>query len=63
MVGAGNCTDRTGLIARRGVTVIRTVGNTDRKVGALNSGWLRWQARFQMADITQHLALAALQAH
>ena len=36
VVRADNCTDRTGLIARRGVTVMRTVGNTDRKVGALN---------------------------
>lgn len=36
VVRADNCTGRTGRIARRGVTVMRTVGNTDRKVGALN---------------------------
>ena len=38
VVIADNCTDETEKIARRyrGVTVMRTVGNTDRKVGALN---------------------------
>ncbi len=43
-----NCTDKTEQIARRfrGVTVMRTVGNTERKVGALNQGWLRWQAGY-----------------
>jgi poly-beta-1,6-N-acetyl-D-glucosamine synthase len=48
VVVADNCTDRTEQIARRyrGVTVMRTVGNTDRKVGALNQGWLRWQAGY-----------------
>jgi hypothetical protein len=40
VVVADNCTDRTEEIARRyrGVTVMRTVGNTERKVGALNQG-------------------------
>jgi glycosyltransferase involved in cell wall biosynthesis len=48
VVVADNCTDRTEQIARRfrGVTVMRTVGNTERKVGALNQGWLRWQAGY-----------------
>jgi len=48
VVIADNCTDRTEQIARRyrGVTVMRTVGNTERKVGALNQGWLRWQAGY-----------------
>ena len=48
MVIADNCTDRTEQIARRfrSVTVMRTVGNTDRKVGALNQGWARWQAGY-----------------
>jgi poly-beta-1,6-N-acetyl-D-glucosamine synthase len=48
VVIADNCTDRTEEIARRyrGVTVMRTVGNTERKVGALNQGWLRWQAGY-----------------
>ena len=38
VVVADNCTDKTEQIARRfrGVTVMRTVGNTERKVGALN---------------------------
>ncbi|QNG36300.1 glycosyltransferase family 2 protein [Geodermatophilaceae bacterium NBWT11] len=45
---ADNCTDRTEEIARRfrGVTVMRTVDNTERKVGALNQGWRRWQAGY-----------------
>jgi biofilm PGA synthesis N-glycosyltransferase PgaC len=45
---ADNCTDKTEAIARRfrGVTVMRTVGNTERKVGALNQAWLRWQAGY-----------------
>jgi biofilm PGA synthesis N-glycosyltransferase PgaC len=48
VVIADNCTDRTEEIARRyrGVTVMRTVGNTERKVGALNQGYLRWQAGY-----------------
>jgi poly-beta-1,6-N-acetyl-D-glucosamine synthase len=48
VVIADNCTDKTEQIARRfrGVTVMRTVGNTERKVGALNQGWLRWQAGY-----------------
>ena len=48
VVIADNCTDRTEQIARRyrGVTVMRTVGNTERKVGALNQAWLRWQAGY-----------------
>ena len=43
---ADECTDRTELVARRarGVTVMRTVGNTDGAAGALNQGWRRWQA-------------------
>src|SRR5450755_1093198 len=48
VVIADNCTDRTEQIARRyrGVTVMRTVGNTERKVGALNQAYLRWQAGY-----------------
>ena len=48
VVIADNCNDKTEQIARRfrGVTVMRTVGNTERKVGALNQGWLRWQAGY-----------------
>jgi glycosyltransferase involved in cell wall biosynthesis len=48
VVIADNCTDRTEQIARRyrGVTVMRTVDNTERKVGALNQAWLRWQAGY-----------------
>jgi poly-beta-1,6-N-acetyl-D-glucosamine synthase len=48
VVIADNCTDRTEQIARRyrGVTVMRTVGNTERKVGALNQAFLRWQAGY-----------------
>jgi biofilm PGA synthesis N-glycosyltransferase PgaC len=48
VVIADNCTDKTEAIARRfrGVTVMRTVGNTERKVGALNQAWLRWQAGY-----------------
>jgi biofilm PGA synthesis N-glycosyltransferase PgaC len=40
VVIADNCDDKTEQIARRfrGVTVMRTVGNTERKVGALNQG-------------------------
>jgi poly-beta-1,6-N-acetyl-D-glucosamine synthase len=48
VVIADNCTDRTEQVARRfrGVTVMRTVGNTERKVGALNQGWHRWEAGY-----------------
>jgi len=48
VVIADNCTDKTEQIARRfrGVTVMRTVGNTERKVGALNQAWQRWQAGY-----------------
>jgi poly-beta-1,6-N-acetyl-D-glucosamine synthase len=48
VVIADNCTDKTEQIARRfrGVTVMRTVGNTERKVGALNQAWNRWQAGY-----------------
>jgi biofilm PGA synthesis N-glycosyltransferase PgaC len=43
-----NCTDNTEKIARRyrHVTVMRTVDNNDRKVGALNQAWRRWQAGY-----------------
>lgn len=39
-----NCTDRTEEIARRyrGITVMHTVGNIDKKVGALTQGWQRY---------------------
>jgi cellulose synthase/poly-beta-1,6-N-acetylglucosamine synthase-like glycosyltransferase len=48
VVIADNCTDKTEQIARRfrGVTVMRTVGNSERKVGALNQAWRRWQAGY-----------------
>ncbi|WP_035856288.1 glycosyltransferase family 2 protein [Cryptosporangium arvum] len=48
VVIADNCTDDTEKIARRyrGVTVMRTVDNHDRKVGALNQAWRRWQAGY-----------------
>lgn len=58
---ADNCTDRTEQIARRhrGVTVMRTVGNIDRKVGALNQGWLRWEAGYDyIAGIDADTVLA-----
>ncbi|HEY2578593.1 MAG TPA: glycosyltransferase family 2 protein [Streptosporangiaceae bacterium] len=61
VVIADNCTDRTEQIAGRyrGVTVMRTVGNTDRKVGALNQGWLRWQAGYDyIAGIDADTVLA-----
>jgi biofilm PGA synthesis N-glycosyltransferase PgaC len=40
---ADHCTGKTEQIARRfrGVTVMRTIGGGDRKVGALNQGWRR----------------------
>jgi biofilm PGA synthesis N-glycosyltransferase PgaC len=48
VVMADNCTDDTAKIARRfrGVTVMETVGNTDKKVGALIQGWRRYQAGY-----------------
>ena len=48
VVMADNCTDDTAKIARRyrGITVMETVGNTDRKVGALIQGWRRYQAGY-----------------
>src|SRR3984957_14813527 len=48
VVLADNCTDDTAEIARsyRGVTVMVTVGNNDKKVGALIQGWRRWQAGY-----------------
>src|SRR5580658_4485805 len=48
VVIADNCTDKTEQVARRfrGVTVMRTVDNAERKVGALNQGWHRWQAGY-----------------
>lgn len=61
VVIADNCTDRTEQIARRyrGVTVMCTVGNTERKVGALNQGWLRWQAGYDyIAGIDADTVLA-----
>src|SRR3954454_13700273 len=47
LVVADNCTDTTVAIARRfgkRVTVIETVGNTDRKVGALRTAWQEYAA-------------------
>jgi biofilm PGA synthesis N-glycosyltransferase PgaC len=47
VVVADNCTDRTVQIARsfgRRVTVIETVGNRDRKVGALRTAWQQYVA-------------------
>jgi biofilm PGA synthesis N-glycosyltransferase PgaC len=48
VVIADNCTDDTAKIARgyRGVTVMETAGNTDKKVGALIQGWRRYQAGY-----------------
>jgi cellulose synthase/poly-beta-1,6-N-acetylglucosamine synthase-like glycosyltransferase len=48
VVIADNCTDDTATIARRyrGITVMETVGNTDKKVGALIQGWRRYQAGY-----------------
>lgn len=40
LVMADNCTDRTVELARAaGVEVVETVGNTDRKAGAMNQGF------------------------
>jgi cellulose synthase/poly-beta-1,6-N-acetylglucosamine synthase-like glycosyltransferase len=47
VVVADNCTDRTVQIASgfgRRVTVIETVGNRDRKVGALRTAWQQYVA-------------------
>jgi poly-beta-1,6-N-acetyl-D-glucosamine synthase len=47
VVVADNCTDRTVEIAQsfgRRVTVIETVGNRDRKVGALRTAWQQYVA-------------------
>lgn len=47
VVVADNCTDKTVEIARRfgrRVTVIETVGNRDRKVGALRMAWQQYVA-------------------
>jgi cellulose synthase/poly-beta-1,6-N-acetylglucosamine synthase-like glycosyltransferase len=43
-----NCTDGTETIVRsyKGVTVQKTVGNIDKKVGALTQGWQRWAADY-----------------
>ena len=48
VVVADNCTDDTEERARqfKWVTVMRTVDNEDRKVGALTAGWRRWQAGY-----------------
>lgn len=49
VVIADNCTDNTIAIANRfkSVTVMETVNNSDRKVGALTQGWRRWGAGFE----------------
>src|SRR4051812_32206398 len=47
IVVADNCSDRTVEIARgfgRRVTVVETVGNKDRKVGALTAAWQEYVA-------------------
>ncbi len=47
VIVADNCSDRTVEIARgfgRRVTVIETVGNRDRKVGALRTAWQQYVA-------------------
>jgi biofilm PGA synthesis N-glycosyltransferase PgaC len=47
VIVADNCSDRTVQIARsfgRRVTVIETVGNRDRKVGALRTAWQQYVA-------------------
>jgi biofilm PGA synthesis N-glycosyltransferase PgaC len=47
VIVADNCSDRTVEIARgfgRRITVIETVGNRDRKVGALRTAWQQYVA-------------------
>jgi biofilm PGA synthesis N-glycosyltransferase PgaC len=47
VVVADNCSDKTVQVARRfgrSVTVIETVGNRDRKVGALRAAWQQYVA-------------------
>ena len=48
VVIADNCTDDTAKLARRyrGITVMETTGNTDKKVGALIQGWRRYHAGY-----------------
>ena len=48
VVIADNCTDDTAKLAGRyrGITVMETTGNTDKKVGALIQGWRRYQAGY-----------------
>lgn len=48
VVIADNCSDDTAKIAGRyrGITVIETTGNTDKKVGALIQGWRRYHAGY-----------------
>lgn len=48
VVVADNCTDNTVAIARRfqGVSVMETVNNNERKVGALTQAWRRWGAGY-----------------
>src|SRR3954452_17562449 len=48
VVVADNCTDATEEIARRyrGVTLMRTVDNQDKKVGALNQAWHQYAAGY-----------------
>ena len=43
-----NCTDGTEKILGRykGITVMKTVGNLDKKVGALSQGWQRYAHQF-----------------
>ncbi len=43
-----NCTDGTEAIVRRykGITVQKTFGNIDKKVGALTQGWQRWASGY-----------------
>jgi len=67
VVIADNCTTGPSRSPARyrGVTVMRTVGNVERKVGALNQGWLRWQAGYDYiagVDADTVLAPDCLQA-
>ena len=43
-----NCTDGTEKILGRykGITIMKTVGNVDKKVGALSQGWQRYAHQF-----------------